>query len=116
MDNRHDAPYSPGSPELGQHYPAKINFDGTKLRIERSRPKTTTYGMNCYFQADSISQNRAESRPSQPDLPILVDMKRRKGENSADGGTPKTLMEQPFKPDSGRQTAVSYPGRKATTT
>ena len=26
-----------------------INFDGTKLRLERSRPKTTTYGMNRFF-------------------------------------------------------------------
>jgi hypothetical protein len=42
-------------------------------------------------------------------------MKRRKSENSADDGTSKTLMERSFKPDSGRQAAVSYPGRKAAT-
>jgi hypothetical protein len=34
MDNRQDAPYSPGSPEIGRPpLPAEIIFDGTKLSM-----------------------------------------------------------------------------------
>ena len=50
MDNRQHALYSPGSSEIGRHpLAAKIIFDGTKLPVDRSRPKTTTDGMNCHF-------------------------------------------------------------------
>lgn len=36
------------APKIGRRPPpANINFDGTKLALEESRPKTTTYGMNC---------------------------------------------------------------------
>src|SRR5208283_1010581 len=60
MHNRHDAPPSPGSSEIGRcPLHAEIIFDGTKLPIERNRPKTTTGGMNCSFRLYSISQNRA---------------------------------------------------------
>jgi hypothetical protein len=38
----------------------EIIFDGTKLALERSRPKTTTYGINCGFRLYSIGQNRAQ--------------------------------------------------------
>ena len=40
MDNRQDAPYSPGSPEIGRRQlPTKINFDGTNppMVVEPSR-------------------------------------------------------------------------------
>jgi hypothetical protein len=51
MVNRQDVPYSPGSPEIGRHLLlAEITFDGTKLAIEGSRPKSTTDGINCSFQ------------------------------------------------------------------
>ena len=60
MVNRQDVPYSLASPEIGRPLRlAKIVFVGTKLAIERSRPKTTTDGMNCSSQPFSISQNRA---------------------------------------------------------
>ena len=50
MVNRQDIPHSPGSPEIGRHqFPAEIIFDGTKLPVDRSRPKTTTDGINCSF-------------------------------------------------------------------
>src|ERR1035437_7086096 len=66
MVNRQDAPCSPASPEIGRGaVPAEIISDGTKLPLERSRPKTTTDGMNCSFSA-VIDQ--AESGPSQLDL------------------------------------------------
>ena len=59
MVNRQDVPCSPASPAIGRPpLAANINFDGTKLRLEGSRPKTTTNGMNCYFPLYSISQNR----------------------------------------------------------
>ena len=61
MVNRQDVPYSPGSPEIGRHLLlAEIIFDGTKLAIEGSCPKTTTDGINCHFRLYSISQNRAQ--------------------------------------------------------
>ena len=61
MDNRQDAPYSPGSAKIGRGLlAAEIIFDGTKLPLERSRPKTTTDGINCHFRLYSISQNRAQ--------------------------------------------------------
>jgi hypothetical protein len=41
---------------------AEIIFDGTKLPIEASRPKTTSNGINCSFQLYSITQNRAGTR------------------------------------------------------
>jgi len=115
MVNRQDAPYSPPrSPEIVRRLlAAEIIFDGTKLALERSRPKTTTNGINCPFQLYSISQNRARRSLQVTTLPILVDKKRKKSENSADGGTSKTLVERHFKPDSSPQTAVSYPARKA---
>src|SRR5208283_3909748 len=48
MVNRQDALCSPGSPEIGRPLLlAEIIFDGTKLPIDRSRPKTTTNGINC---------------------------------------------------------------------
>jgi hypothetical protein len=57
MVNRQDALYSPGSPEIGRRLlAAEIIFDGTKLAIERSRPKTTTDGMICSFQLFSINR------------------------------------------------------------
>jgi hypothetical protein len=51
MVKRQDVPCSPPrSPEIGQHpLPAEIIFDGTKLALECSHPKTTTDGMNCRF-------------------------------------------------------------------
>jgi hypothetical protein len=64
MVNRQDALYSPGSSEIGRRLlAAKIIFDGTKLALERSHPKTTTDGRICYFQLYSISQNCARHRP-----------------------------------------------------
>jgi hypothetical protein len=64
MVNRQDALYSPGSSEIGRRLlAAKIIFDGTKLALERSHPKTTTDGRICYFQLYSISQNCARRRP-----------------------------------------------------
>ena len=69
MVNRQDALYSPGSSEIGrQQFPAEIIFDGTKLPVDRSRPKTTTDGRICYFQLYSISQNCARRR-----LPVAAD-------------------------------------------
>jgi len=60
MDSRQDAPYSPASPKIGRGLPpAEIIFDGTKLALERIRPKTTTDGIYCSFQLYSISQNCA---------------------------------------------------------
>src|ERR1039458_5749420 len=60
MANRQDFPYSLASPELGRPLRlAEIVFAGTKLAIERSRPKTTTDGRICPFQRYSISQNPA---------------------------------------------------------
>src|ERR1019366_10151471 len=60
MVNRQDALYSPRSPEIGRHLlAAEIIFDGTKLPLEPSRPKTTTDGRICPFQLFSINQNRA---------------------------------------------------------
>jgi hypothetical protein len=51
MVNRQDVPYSHRSPKIGRPLRlAEIIFDGTKLAIERSRPKTTTDGMNCSFR------------------------------------------------------------------
>jgi hypothetical protein len=45
MVNREDTPRSPRSLAVGRRLPAaNINFDGTKLRLEQSRPKTTTDG------------------------------------------------------------------------
>ena len=61
MVNRQDALYSPRSPEIERHLLlAEIIFDGTKLAIEGSHPKTTTDGINCDFRLYSISQNRAQ--------------------------------------------------------
>jgi hypothetical protein len=63
MVNRQDVPYSPGSPKIGRGLlPAEIIFDGTKLALELSRPKTTTDGRICAFQLYSIKPNRANSR------------------------------------------------------
>ena len=45
---------------LGHHSQTKTNFDGTKLPMVVLHPKTTTYGMNCSFRLDSITQNRAQ--------------------------------------------------------
>src|ERR1035437_10424983 len=57
MVNRQDALYSPGSPEIGRPpLSAEIIYDGTKLAIERSRPKTTTDGRICSFQLFSINR------------------------------------------------------------
>src|ERR1035437_4388160 len=68
MVNRQDVPYSQVSPEIGRHpLAAEIISDGTKLALEGSRPKTTTESINCSFQLYSLNQNRAESRPSQPE-------------------------------------------------
>src|ERR1035437_9854736 len=62
MVNRQDVPYLPGlpgSPEIGRPpLSAEIIFDGTKLAIEGSRPKTTTNGINCSFRPYSISQKK----------------------------------------------------------
>ena len=63
MVNRQDSPYSPGSPEIGRRrLAAEIIFDGTKLPIERSRPKTTTDGRKLLFLA---LFDQSELRPSQ---------------------------------------------------
>src|SRR5208283_1752790 len=63
MVNRQDASYSQVSPEIGRHLlPAEIISDGTKLPIERSRPKTTTDGRKLLFPAlfdQPKNQNRA---------------------------------------------------------
>jgi hypothetical protein len=59
MVNRQDFLRSPGSPEIAPPLRlTKIIFDGTKLALVRSRPKTTTDGRICPFQLNSISQNR----------------------------------------------------------
>ena len=91
MVNRQDSPYLPRSPEIGRRpLPAKIIFDGTKLPLEAS-PSQNHYGW--YELPFSALFDQSESRPSQSDLPVLVDI---------------------FKPDSGPQAAIAYPGRKAT--
>jgi hypothetical protein len=60
MVNRQDTLRSPDSPEIARHRLAvEIISDGTKLPLERRRPKTTTDGRICSFQLDSIRQNRA---------------------------------------------------------
>src|ERR1039457_5229122 len=60
MVNRQDFPYSLNSPEIERRrLRVEIIFDGTKLPLEPSRPKTTTDGRICPFQLFSISQNRA---------------------------------------------------------
>jgi hypothetical protein len=65
MVNRQDVPYLLPSPEIGRHQPAaEIVFVGTKLAIERSRPKTTTDGMNC-----SGSMYLTQFRRTRPDQP-----------------------------------------------
>jgi hypothetical protein len=47
MVNRQDALYSPRSSEIGRHLLlVEIIFGGTKLAIDRSRPNTTTDGIN----------------------------------------------------------------------
>jgi hypothetical protein len=69
---RQDAPYSPDSHRIGRYPLAlKTTFDGTKLRLEGSRPKTTTGGMNCSFQLFSVSQNRAPRTLDMPHLALL---------------------------------------------
>jgi hypothetical protein len=43
MDNPHDTPCSPASPEIARpRFHQKTIFDGTKLSLEPSNPKTTT--------------------------------------------------------------------------
>src|SRR6266852_5268215 len=65
MDNCHDASNSPSSPKIARPpRPAQIIFDGTKLSVDRSRPKTTTYGINHPFQPFSISQNCPTFNPT----------------------------------------------------
>src|SRR5208337_1342034 len=63
MVNRQDVPYSQVSLEIGRPpLAAEIVFDGTKLAIERSRPKTTTDGRKLLFPAlfdQPKNQNRA---------------------------------------------------------
>jgi hypothetical protein len=57
MVNRQDIPRSPGLPEIGRPpLSAEIIFDGTKLALEASRPKTTTNGINCSFRPHSMAQ------------------------------------------------------------
>jgi hypothetical protein len=57
MVNRQDIPYSPGSLDIGRgRLSAEIIFDGTKLALEASRPKTTTNGINCSFRPHSMAQ------------------------------------------------------------
>ncbi|MGD0671741.1 MAG: hypothetical protein ABSB13_06665 [Candidatus Binatus sp.] len=57
MVNRQDVPCSPGSPEIGRPLRlAEFVFGGTKLALVRSRPKTTTDGVNCALRLYSISQ------------------------------------------------------------
>jgi hypothetical protein len=59
MDNRHAIQHLPASVQIaGLELRAKTIFDGTKLRLEPTSSKTTTYGRNCYFQPISIRQNR----------------------------------------------------------
>src|SRR5208337_948200 len=51
MVNRQDVPYPPGSPEIGRRpLRVEIIFDGTKLPVEPSRPKTTTDGYCCTLE------------------------------------------------------------------
>src|SRR5216683_1913478 len=65
MDSRHDAPHSPASPEIASlTHPAKTIFDGTKLRLEPSRRKTTTDGINRRFRLNSMDQNCAIRTPT----------------------------------------------------
>src|SRR6267142_6788763 len=54
----------PRTPEL--RFPTKNKYDGTKLSVEPSRPKTTTYGRKYPFQLNSISQKRATFSPTSP--------------------------------------------------
>src|SRR5258705_8968310 len=60
MANRHNAPYSPSALKIARSpHLTKIFFDGTKLRIDPRRPKTTTYGINL---KKSRPQSRARPR------------------------------------------------------
>jgi hypothetical protein len=71
MVNRQDFPCSPASPDIRRpRLGAKIIFDGTKLALEPSRPKTTTDGRICPFQLYSISQNRARRSLTFAPLPL----------------------------------------------
>src|SRR5260370_926265 len=56
----HHIPHPSTSPKIARPRPKqKTIFDGTKLRLEPTDPKTTTYGINCRFRRFSISQNCA---------------------------------------------------------
>src|SRR5258705_8826171 len=58
-------PHSPTSPKSARTpLPAKTIFDGTKLSVDPHRPKTTTYGRNCYFRVFlSVRNLRLSHRP-----------------------------------------------------
>jgi hypothetical protein len=71
MDKCHDAPGSPGSPKIErQPLRAETNFDGTKLPLEPSRPKTTTYGVKLLFHLFSIGQSCTSHLTFAPPLVI----------------------------------------------
>src|SRR6266850_8168157 len=57
MHNCHPTPPSPASAELARPpLPSKTIFDGTKLSVERRRPKTTTNGINSPFRLFSMTR------------------------------------------------------------
>ncbi len=65
MDNWHGTRYSSRSFETARHpaHTAEIIFDGTNPRVDASRLKTTTYGINRSFRLYSLSQNCAILTP-----------------------------------------------------
>src|ERR1700687_958031 len=65
MDNCHHASHSPTPPKIARPPLAqKTIFDKTKLSVDRSIAKTTTYGRKSLFQLDSINQNCAIFTPT----------------------------------------------------
>src|ERR1700682_23892 len=74
MDNCHDTRLSPAAPEIARsRFHQKTIFDGTKLSLEPSNPKTTTYGIKCPFRLFSTTQNITTFSPpprrANPPLP-----------------------------------------------
>src|SRR5712671_3721626 len=62
MDIRHVTPHPPNTPKIARPaLPTKTIFDKTNPPVDRLRPKTTTYGINCAFRPFSISHKCALS-------------------------------------------------------
>ena len=58
MTNCHRPPHSPASAQIARPRAFRKNiFDETKLSIDVSHPKTTTYGRKSRFQLFSICHN-----------------------------------------------------------